>query len=69
VRLRETLAFPEVSEPEVVRHFTELSILNHHIDRGLYPLGSCTMKHNPKINDEMAALPGFARSHPLAGDE
>jgi glycine dehydrogenase subunit 2 len=69
VRLRETLAFPQVSEPEVVRHFTELSILNHHIDRGLYPLGSCTMKYNPKVNDEMASLPGFARSHPLSGDE
>lgn len=68
VRLRAGLALPEVSEPEVVRHFIELSILNHHIDRGLYPLGSCTMKHNPKINDEMASLPGFAGSHPLAGD-
>jgi glycine dehydrogenase subunit 2 len=67
--LRETLAFPEVSEPEVVRHFVELSTLNHHIDRGFYPLGSCTMKHNPKINDEIASLPGFALSHPLSGDE
>jgi glycine dehydrogenase subunit 2 len=69
VTLRESLDFPQVSEPEVVRHFIELSILNHHIDRGLYPLGSCTMKHNPKINDEIAALPGFALAHPLAGDE
>jgi glycine dehydrogenase subunit 2 len=51
-----------------VRHFIELSILNHHIDRGFYPLGSCTMKHNPKINDEIAAAPGFALAHPLAGD-
>ncbi len=68
-RLRETLRFPQVSEPEVVRHFIELSILNHHIDRGLYPLGSCTMKHNPKINDEIASLPGLAGAHPLAGDE
>jgi len=67
--LREKLAFPEVSEPEVVRHFVELSTLNHHIDKGLYPLGSCTMKHNPKLNDEIAALPGFALSHPLASDE
>jgi glycine dehydrogenase subunit 2 len=57
-----------VSEPEVVRHFIELSAMNHHIDKGLYPLGSCTMKHNPKINDELAALPGFALAHPLAGD-
>ena len=69
VRLRDDLAFPEVSEPEVVRHFIELSTLNHHIDRGFYPLGSCTMKFNPKINDELAALPGFALAHPLAGDE
>ena len=68
VRLRESLEFPQVSEPEVVRHFIELSILNHHVDRGFYPLGSCTMKHNPKINDELAALPGFALAHPLAPD-
>ena len=58
--------FPEVSEPEVVRHFTRLSVLNHHIDKGFYPLGSCTMKHNPRINDELAFLPGFAEQHPLA---
>jgi glycine dehydrogenase subunit 2 len=58
-----------VSEPEVVRHFIELSTLNHHIDRGLYPLGSCTMKHNPKVNDEIAALAGFALAHPMSGDE
>ena len=68
VALRSELALPQVSEPEVVRHFIELSTLNHHIDRGLYPLGSCTMKHNPKINDELASLPGFALAHPLAGD-
>jgi glycine dehydrogenase subunit 2 len=68
-RLRPELHLPQVSEPEVVRHFIELSTLNHHIDRGFYPLGSCTMKHNPKINDEIAGLPGFALAHPLAGDE
>src|SRR5206468_5209509 len=68
VRLRETLRLPQVSEPEVVRHFIELSTLNHHIDRGFYPLGSCTMKHNPKINDELASLPGLSLAHPLAGD-
>jgi len=68
-RLRASLEFPQVSEPEVVRHFVELSTLNHHIDRGFYPLGSCTMKHNPKINDELASLPGFALAHPLAPDE
>ena len=66
--LRSELLLPQVSEPEVVRHFVELSTLNHHIDRGMYPLGSCTMKHNPKINDELASLPGFAGAHPLAGD-
>jgi glycine dehydrogenase subunit 2 len=43
--------------------------LNHHIDKGFYPLGSCTMKHNPKINDEIASLPGFALAHPLAPDD
>ena len=68
VPLRDDLEFPQVSEPEVVRHFIELSTLNHHIDRGFYPLGSCTMKHNPKVNDEIAALPGFALAHPLAAD-
>ncbi len=67
--LRAKLELPQVSEPEVVRHFIELSSLNHHIDKGLYPLGSCTMKHNPKINDEMASLAGFALAHPLAGDD
>ena len=67
-RLRDRLEFPQVTEPEVVRHFIELSVLNHHIDRGFYPLGSCTMKHNPKINDELASLPGFALDHPFAGD-
>jgi glycine dehydrogenase subunit 2 len=68
-RLRERLELPQVSEPEVVRHFVELSTLNHHIDKGFYPLGSCTMKHNPKINEEIAALGGFANAHPLAGDD
>ncbi|NNF07360.1 MAG: aminomethyl-transferring glycine dehydrogenase subunit GcvPB, partial [Candidatus Eisenbacteria bacterium] len=62
------LRLPEVSEPEVVRHFTNLSVLNHHIDKGMYPLGSCTMKYNPKINDRMAALPGFYELHPMAPD-
>ncbi|HDP67874.1 MAG TPA: aminotransferase class V-fold PLP-dependent enzyme, partial [Candidatus Marinimicrobia bacterium] len=64
--LRKTeLNLPEVSEPEVVRHFTNLSVMNHHVDKGFYPLGSCTMKYNPKINDRLAALPGFANIHPL----
>ncbi|HYI09476.1 MAG TPA: aminomethyl-transferring glycine dehydrogenase subunit GcvPB [Thermoanaerobaculia bacterium] len=55
----------EVSEVDVVRHFTRLSKLNVSIDAGLYPLGSCTMKHNPRINEEIARTPGFAHSHPM----
>jgi glycine dehydrogenase subunit 2 len=57
---------PEVTEFQVVRHFTRLSTLNFSIDANFYPLGSCTMKYNPKVNDAMAALPGFAQAHPLA---
>ena len=56
---------PEVSENEVVRHYIGLSIKNHHIDKGLYPLGSCTMKYNPKVNDRAAMLPGFTDIHPF----
>jgi glycine dehydrogenase subunit 2 len=56
----------EISEVEVARHFTRLSRLNFSIDQNLYPLGSCTMKHNPRTNEEMARLPGFAAGHPLA---
>jgi glycine dehydrogenase subunit 2 len=56
---------PELSEVDVVRHFTRLSKLNYCIDEGMYPLGSCTMKYNPKINEETARLPGFANLHPL----
>ena len=62
-------ALPEVSEPEVVRHYVNLSTKNHHVDKDLYPLGSCTMKYNPKVNDAMAALPGFAQLHPLQAAE
>ena len=58
----------EVSEVDVIRHFTRLSKLNVSIDAGLYPLGSCTMKHNPRINEEIARTPGFALSHPLQPD-
>jgi glycine dehydrogenase subunit 2 len=58
--------FPEVSEPEVVRHFTRLSQKNYCVDLGLYPLGSCTMKYNPKINERLSALPAFAACHPHA---
>ena len=67
--LRRDLPLPEVSEPEVVQYFTNLSQLNFSIDTQFYPLGSCTMKYNPKINDEMAFLPGFANIHPLQPPE
>ncbi len=67
--LRERVeGLPELSEPEVVRHFTRLSRLNYSIDRGLYPLGSCTMKYNPKVHEWAARLPGFARVHPYSPD-
>jgi len=62
---RENLPLPELSEMDVVRHFTRLSQKNHSIDTGFYPLGSCTMKYNPKINEETARLPGFTFTHPL----
>ncbi|HET7028276.1 MAG TPA: aminomethyl-transferring glycine dehydrogenase subunit GcvPB [Candidatus Limnocylindrales bacterium] len=62
-------ALPELNEPEVVRHYVNLSQLNHAIDTGFYPLGSCTMKYNPKVNEWAARLPGFADLHPLAPDE
>jgi glycine dehydrogenase subunit 2 len=58
----------EVSEFDVIRHFTRLSKLNVSIDAGLYPLGSCTMKYNPRINEEIARIPGFALTHPLQPD-
>ncbi len=56
---------PEVSEGEAVRHFVNLSSLNHHIDKAIYPLGSCTMKYNPKINEVVSRLDGFSTLHPL----
>ena len=61
----EAPALPEVSEPDVVRHYTNLSQMNFGVDTGFYPLGSCTMKYNPKVNEEVAALPGFNALHPL----
>ena len=60
---------PEIDEPTVVHHFVRLSHLNYSVDSGLYPLGSCTMKYNPKVNEQAARLPGFAALHPLAPDE
>ncbi|MBA2315945.1 MAG: aminomethyl-transferring glycine dehydrogenase subunit GcvPB [Chloroflexi bacterium] len=62
-------ALPELNEPEVVRHYVNLSQLNYAVDTGFYPLGSCTMKFNPKLNEWAARLPGFATLHPLAPDE
>ena len=56
---------PALSEPEAMRHYVRLSQKNYAIDAGLYPLGSCTMKHNPRVNEKMARLPGFADVHPL----
>ena len=61
---RERLAIPNLPEHEVVRHFTRLSQMNFGIDTGFYPLGSCTMKFNPKFTEELAALPTVARIHP-----
>lgn len=62
---RKHIGLPEVTEPQVVRHFVRLSSQNYSIDGGFYPLGSCTMKHNPRINEKLARLPGFAAIHPL----
>jgi glycine dehydrogenase subunit 2 len=61
-------ALPELAEPEVVRHYVNLSQLNYAVDTGFYPLGSCTMKYNPKIDEWAARLPGFAGLHPMAPD-
>ncbi|MBL8024018.1 MAG: aminomethyl-transferring glycine dehydrogenase subunit GcvPB [Elusimicrobia bacterium] len=66
---QEPAPFPELSEPQVVRHFTRLSHLNFSIDTNFYPLGSCTMKHNPKVNDRIVQIPDFAGLHPLRPHE
>ncbi|MGB7924672.1 MAG: aminomethyl-transferring glycine dehydrogenase subunit GcvPB [Pyrinomonadaceae bacterium] len=65
-RTDELEGMPEVSEVDVVRHFTRMSTWNYSIDLGMYPLGSCTMKYNPRLNEKVARLPGFANLHPLA---
>lgn len=65
LRRQTAAALPEVDEPSVVRHYTNLSQMNFGVDTGFYPLGSCTMKYNPKINEEIAAMPGFSALHPL----
>jgi glycine dehydrogenase subunit 2 len=67
--LREELDLPEVSEVQVIRHFVKLSTLNYSIDKGFYPLGSCTMKYNPKVNEDAARLPGLAGLHPLVDEQ
>ncbi len=64
LRSDKPIGLPGLSEPEVVRHYTRLSQKNYSIDTGFYPLGSCTMKHNPRLNEKMARLPGFADIHP-----
>ena len=65
-RRKGAIGLPGLSEPEVIRHYVRLSRKNYAIDSGLYPLGSCTMKHNPRLNEKMARLPGFGDLHPLA---
>ncbi len=67
--LREgSIGLPEVNEPEVMRHYVHLSTLNHHVDKDLFPLGSCTMKYNPKVNEDVAGMPAFAGLHPEQDD-
>lgn len=63
------LRLPQVSENDISRHYTALANATHGVNDGSYPLGSCTMKYNPKLNDEMASLPGFTRIHPLQPEE
>jgi glycine dehydrogenase subunit 2 len=65
LRRAEPARLPELSEPEIVRHYVNLSKRNFDLDSGFYPLGSCTMKHNPRLHERVAALPGHARMHPL----
>ena len=69
LRRAEPPRLPELAEPELVRHFTELSTRNFGIDTGFYPLGSCTMKYNPRVNERVVALPGFRDLHPLQEEE
>jgi len=67
--VRDDLPLPEVSEVDLVRHYTRLSHKNYGVDTGFYPLGSCTMKYNPRINEEVARLPGFVHIHPYQDEE
>lgn len=65
IEAREHVGLPQVSEPQALRHFVRLSTWNYSIDSGFFPLGSCTMKHNPRLNEKLARLPGFALTHPM----
>lgn len=65
LKRKRAIRLPQLSEPAVVRHFIALSLLNHHVDKGFYPLGSCTMKYNPKINETLSRLNGLKDLHPL----
>ena len=69
LRRKEEPNLPEVAEMDLVRHYTNLSRKNFSIDTHFYPLGSCTMKYNPKVNEVTAALPGFRNAHPYQGDD
>ena len=69
LRRKEAPRLPEVPEFELVRHFTELSSRNFGVDTGFYPLGSCTMKYNPRVNERIVGLPGFAALHPLQEED
>ncbi|MGZ4352486.1 MAG: aminomethyl-transferring glycine dehydrogenase subunit GcvPB [Gaiellaceae bacterium] len=69
LRRAEPPRLPELAEPEIVRHFTELSTRNFGVDTGFYPLGSCTMKYNPRVNEKVVMLPGFANLHPLQEED
>src|SRR3989304_5322729 len=63
--VRDDLPLPELAQIDVIRHYLRLSQLNYGVDKGFYPLGSCTMKYNPKVNEEAARIPGLALTHPL----
>ena len=65
----EVTGFPEVSEVELISHYTRMSTWNYHVDLGMYPLGSCTMKYNPKLNERVSRLPGIALTHPLQDEQ
>ncbi|MBN2857607.1 MAG: aminomethyl-transferring glycine dehydrogenase subunit GcvPB [Candidatus Delongbacteria bacterium] len=66
---KDPIGLAQVSEPEIVRHYVNMSTHNHHVDKGFYPLGSCTMKYNPKINEKLASLEGFSEIHPYQPEE